>query len=127
MLLDHGLADVASGVIAGTSQVGGDLGKATKGAVIGALHGTKEVGGEAVDAVGSTVQNLVKTTTEVGGDVGEAARQAMEGVIEGARSVGVKGADTVSAAAAGAILTRCARRRPCATTVGFERPASGRE
>jgi hypothetical protein len=41
--LTEAVSDVASGVIHGTSQVGGDLGKAAKGvAVIGVLKGTKE-------------------------------------------------------------------------------------
>ncbi|MEZ5286750.1 MAG: hypothetical protein R2712_18460 [Vicinamibacterales bacterium] len=77
--------------------MGGDLGKAAKGAVIGVMQGTHQLGSEAVMAVGSTVQNLVRTTSEVGGDVGVAAQHAMEGAIEGSRSIGTKGVDAVSA------------------------------
>ena len=58
--LTGAVTHVATGVIEGASQVGGDLGKAAKGAAIGVLQRTKEVGANALDAIGSTAEKLVK-------------------------------------------------------------------
>jgi len=66
-------------------------------------RGTKEVGGEALDAVSATAAAVVKSTAEVGGDLGSAAKGAIEGAIAGAKALGLSAEEAASAAATGAL------------------------
>ena len=71
--------------------------------MIGALRGTKEVGGETLEAVSTTASAVVKSTAEIGGDLGAAAKGAVEGAIAGAKAFGVSAEEAASAAATGAL------------------------
>ena len=48
------LSDTARASIQGVAQVGGDIGAAAKGAIIGALRGTKETSTEALETIRAT-------------------------------------------------------------------------
>jgi len=65
------------------------VGAAAKGAILGVIRGTKEVGVGATDAIGASASAVVKATAEVGGDVAKAARSAVEGAIAGAKELGI--------------------------------------
>jgi hypothetical protein len=55
------------------------MGSVTKAAVIGAIRGTKEVGGETLETIEETAGGAVQTASEVGADVITAAVGAVEG------------------------------------------------
>jgi len=84
-------------------QVGGDLGHATKGILVGVLRGTKATGKEALDTISHTARVTIQDTAEVGGDLGAAATGLVEGAIESAKKLGVSVEDAASAAANGAL------------------------
>jgi hypothetical protein len=73
------------GGIQGVSQIGGDVGEASKGAMVGVLRGTKQVGTEAMNTIAGSASTAVKSVSEVGGNVGSAAKSAVEGVISGVK------------------------------------------
>jgi len=74
-----------------------------RGAVIGVIRSTREVGVEATESIGAGARAVVKSAAEVGGDLGSAARSAVEGSIAGAKEAGLRAEDAASAAASGAI------------------------
>ena len=56
------------------AQVGGDLGAAAKGAIIGAWRGTNETSAEAVETIRVAAGGVVKGASEVAGNLGTARR-----------------------------------------------------
>ena len=62
--------------------------------MIGVLRGTKEVSGEAFDAVRTTAGAVIKSTAKVGGNLGSVAK--------GAKELGLSAEEAASAAATGA-------------------------
>jgi hypothetical protein len=97
------ISEVVRAAIQGVGEAGADVGSAAKGTVIGVLHGTKEVGGEVLDAVSAAAAAVVKTRAEVGGDLGSAAKGAIEGAIAGAKALDMSAEEAASAAATGAL------------------------
>ena len=97
------ITHIAGGVIHGATEVGGDVGAAARGAVIGILRGTKATGAEAVTTISHTASSVIKHTSEVGGDLGAAATGLVEGAIHSARDVGLTGEEAASAAGTAAV------------------------
>jgi hypothetical protein len=97
------IADVASGAVRGAVQVGADLGHATKGIMVGVLHGTKETGAAVLDTISHTSHAAIRDTAALGGDLEAAATGLVIGAIEGAKKMGVSAEDAAAAAADGAL------------------------
>jgi hypothetical protein len=97
------IADVASGAVRGAVQVGADLGHATKGIMVGVLHGTKETGVAVLDTISHTSHAAIRDTAALGGDLEAAATGLVIGAIEGAKKMGVSAEDAAAAAADGAL------------------------
>jgi hypothetical protein len=97
------ISEVVREAIQGVAETGTDIGNASKGAVIGVLHGTKDVGGEVLDAVSAAAAAVIKSRAEIGGDLGSAAKGAIEGTIAGAKALDLSAEKAASAAATGAL------------------------
>ena len=97
------IADVASGVISGAVQVGGDLTQAATGLMLGVLRGPQEVGGSVLHRISHTSHVAVRETAALGGALESIATGLVLGAIEGARKMGVGRAEAAAAAADGAL------------------------
>ena len=85
------------------AQVGGDLGAAAKGAIIGAWRGTNETSAEAVETIRAAAGGVVKGASEVAGNLGTAAKGAVQSAISGAKELGMDATKAASAAATGGL------------------------
>jgi hypothetical protein len=133
------IADVASGAIRGAVQVGADLGHATKGIMVGVLHGTKETGAAVLDTISRTSHAAILDTAALGGDIEAAATGLVDGAIEGAKKMGISAEEAAAAAAKGAMkaagqvgstavetVRRAVTRPVNGVTVALKKPESGR-
>ena len=79
------------------------MGNAAKGAVIGAVRGSSEVGVESLEVVSATSRSAVSEASAVGADLTTAAVGAVEGAIAVAKETGLNVEKAAAAAATGAI------------------------
>ena len=83
--------------------MGGDLGAAAKGILLGVLRGTKEAGVANLETIAQTAESVIKTTGRMSGDLASTAKGLVEGAIQGAKEVGLDVTQAASAAATGAL------------------------
>ena len=106
--LVHATSEAAQGAIQAVLDVGGDLGAAARGVVIGVVRGTRGVafdsGNTGFDAIRHSAESVVRSAARLSGDLATAARGAVEGAIHGAREANLDTKEAATAAAHGALL-----------------------
>jgi hypothetical protein len=107
--LVHATSEAAQGAIQAVLDVGGDLGAAARGVVIGVVRGTRagvfDAGSvSGFDAIRHSSESVVRSAARLAGDLAAAARGAVEGAIQGAREANLDTKEAATAAARGALL-----------------------
>lgn len=96
------MTQVALGAIRGTLEIGTDLTQATKGILVGMLHGSRECGEASLRTISHTARTVIQHTAMTGSDVTGATTGLVEGAIQSAMDSGGDVHQAASAAAQGA-------------------------
>jgi hypothetical protein len=73
--------------VKGTSEVGGDVGKAAKGAVEGAIHAARDIGVTAEQAASAAGSGALRAAGEVGSAAAEQVQKVLTKTISGVKVV----------------------------------------
>jgi hypothetical protein len=74
-------------LVKGTSEVGGNVGQAAKGAVEGAIVAARDLGMSAEDAASAAASGALRAAGEIGATAVEQVRKVLTGTISGVRVV----------------------------------------
>lgn len=80
----------AGSVIKQTFEVGGDLAKAARGAVDGAIAGAKELSLDATEAASAAANGALKAAGDIGSGAAKEVRDALTGTIAGVKATRTK-------------------------------------
>jgi hypothetical protein len=81
------ISATSSNIVKATAEVAGDVGKAAKGAVQGAIAGAKEISVDAAAAASAAATGAVKAAGEISSEAASQARKAVTGTISGVKVV----------------------------------------
>jgi len=97
------VTEVVQETVQGAVAGGTDLVLASKAMVLGALRGTAEQGGAALQTLSSVATTLVRQTADREGDLSAATKGLILGAIAGAKAIGAETATAAATAAKGAL------------------------
>jgi hypothetical protein len=81
------ISDTSRNVVKGTSDVTGDIAKAAKGAVQGAIAGAKDISLDATEAASAAATGALKAAEEISSKAAQQVRKAVTGTISGVKVV----------------------------------------
>ncbi|HEY3152934.1 MAG TPA: hypothetical protein VGK65_14845, partial [Candidatus Binatia bacterium] len=81
------ISETSSNIVKGTSDVAGDIAKAAKGAVQGAITGAKEISLDTTEAASAAATGALKAAEEISSKAAQQVRKAVTGTINGVKVV----------------------------------------